>query len=373
MSAAEGMFREYQAGGIWTMSSPRNSCVVPERPLILNTKEQWELPYIAKMVWSGLGSLTNADRRAKAQWPEFIRIRDTGTEGPFPEGTTLPPAIRMDIVRTLDGPKIVEVDPISAISLGEVAFLANVWQAHGFEVIQGPTARVVSGVMTSGANRITITLPRRLSSQMPEQRYLAHELEEASYGNIAAEVRLGTPGESELELSAFIEDAQTRTKIEQDGFPGARNPLWGSMMNLASKRNLEMLREFGLKELCENYLPKQFSKEQRARLDSDTLVVCKPLEGTGSQGIAALAVAQALTLEGEWIYQELLSPVVDDFGRCLSADHQVIESGKWITRLSIYASETGLSGAQATARLYEGEFTNVHGQRDAIQSAVAAE
>jgi len=128
MNLANEAYAEYQASGIWTMNSARSSCVVPERPLLITEDEKRGLDALAKGVWAGFVAIAGYMRESDQLIWNTVRNPARGSVGCFPEGPTMPPAIRIDVVRTSDGPKIVEADPVSARSLGETAFLANIWR-----------------------------------------------------------------------------------------------------------------------------------------------------------------------------------------------------------------------------------------------------
>mgnify|MGYP003596636479 CR=1 FL=1 len=80
-------------------------------------------------------------------------------------------------------------------------------------------------------------------------------------------------------------------------------------------------------------------------------------------GIDAMPVRDAFELPKGYVFQEKIEVLSDDFGI----------GGEWASRVSIYAGRYGLMGAQVTARRKSKEFTNVHGQSDAIQTTLAVD
>jgi len=181
-----------------------------------------------------------------------------------------------------------------------------------------------------------INLPKRQSSYKAEQQYLASELtvmglptELSLKGTIAP---LDFVFYKRIDLCAFVDDDKTRRTLEAIGYPFPINPLWGPLAGVDNKWNLGLLELYG-ETGVRSCLPKQYNRSGLESLDKENLVVCKPVEGTGSQGVQALPVLATLELEGDWIFQELLQPLSDDYGRCVAADQQLIDSQDWVTRL----------------------------------------
>lgn len=349
---------------IWDMVDPRRSCVVPEQPLYISRDEERDLIDIARGVWRAMEAVIDIANTSNAQpWQSIKNSSKT-----FPDGLTLPPAIRIDTVRSIEGFRVVEVDPVTAISLGETALLAEVWQNSG-SVIEAPTAQIARSVKDLGESQLVISLPSELSDYQREVRYLAAKVKEA--GQEVAYVGYGDPEPEGVQLSAFMENprsAKIRNKVAR---PTGSNPLYGSLYSLASKDKVDLLRKTD-NGLLQPYLTKEFSSSELDSLGSRE-VICKPTKGMGSRGIVIAPATTAKTLGDGFVFQELLLPTCDYFGECLSSDGTVDEPKNWVSRVSIYASSKGLSGAQVTARRQEGRFTNAHGQSDAIQTAIVVE
>lgn len=335
---------KYQESGIWTMATPRQSCVVPERPLLISTDEEYELNKLSLSVWKAVETLLEmADINPKAH------TALVNAAAPFPEGLTMPPAIRVDTVRTIDGPKIVEVDPVTAISLGETASLIDIWQAEGYGVPTGLVDTVQSTLIDSGVG-IAVSLPSAKSAYKGEVEYFVETLQSRGIAYDDAGVQ----------MSAFNDAAAVRRRINRDGWRGDRNPLWGSLVGLAGKNNLGMLIG-GDKVDLPRYLAEEYAAAEATELDSDTLLVAKPLNGTGSIGVVAMRAGEVDGGQRGVVYQRQLDVMTDNFGL----------EGEWVSRVSLYAGKYGLLGAQVTARRKEGAFTNVHGQSDAMQTTLA--
>lgn len=97
--------QRYKDDGIWTGETSRTSCVVPESPLMLTSNEEYEYNELTLAVWKALESVVQLSSSST------VNAVQNGAK-PFPDGPTMPPAIRIDTVRTPDGPKIVEIDPV---------------------------------------------------------------------------------------------------------------------------------------------------------------------------------------------------------------------------------------------------------------------
>ena len=373
MSDLVAACERYRATGIWTGDTPRSSCAIPERPLLIQPEERDELDELCRLAYKGFVAIVAAARGGDD--PQLDMLRNGAKR--FPDGPTLPPAIRLDLVRTSVGPRIVEADPSSAICLGETAALVDIWKSLGFvALVEPPSDAIARAARERGEKCVTIPLPNRMGGYRTEQTYLADTLWRSG---VRAKVgRIGRRP-ADLELSAFMEDNQTRRFIERLNYvtdqerPFEQNPLWGSLYGVAGKDNLALLRNYGEPALRQ-YLPAQYDREALAAIDDATEVVCKPCFGRFSSGIQVLPVSEARALGGEYVIQELLQPRADQYGRVRMPDGNVFgtteEQPVFATRLSVYAALEGMVGAQATARLIQPGFNNVHGQADAIQAPV---
>lgn len=341
----------YKSDGIWTGASSRTSCVVPEIPLLISTDEEYAYNKLALAVWNalenvianGIDSIANGAR-------------------PFPDGSTMPPAVRIDTVRTVDGPKIVEIDPVSAISIGETSSLIRIWQEQGYQVPTGLSQVIVSDILKSGRG-FAIDLPRGKEDYNAELEYLRKLMLESG-----VEQREGLDA---IQLSAFNEVPARRKTINRDGWLGRVNPLWGSLIGIADKSNLRLLVS-GDKTNLPIFLPKSYEKKDLDDLDPDTQLIAKPLMGTGSSGVRQVTAKAGLSLSGGYIYQDMLTPATDFFGECVEISGASTENTEWVSRVSVYAGRYGLLGAEVTARPRNPSgFTNAHGQQDAVQTTIA--
>lgn len=351
----------YVESDIWNLTSPRNSCVVPERPLIISPEEERDLNELALAVNEAVTVAINTAQFSQEE--PWYRYRDSAA--PFPDGLTMPPAIRVDVVRTENGPKIVEIDPITALSIGETAFLANEW-SEGHNVIESPVRQIANSVQATSANRLALNLPSAKADYSPEIKYLAQQLR--GVGIDVVEGEYDQP--STIQLSSFYEVPSARKRLTKGTQRLNRNPLWGSLNGLSSKAALgqlmlcsERLRSFAVREYTESEIDD---------LPGDTLLVAKPIRGTGSVGLKTLFPADVFDARG-FVFQESLEPTRDSFGNVMTAEGNVVSGTTWVTRLSIYAGRSGMVGAQVTARRPEGLFTNVDGKPDAVQTALAVD
>jgi len=328
---------------------------------VIGPEEERDLIDLSRGVWQAVESLVEFVNASPKYWSSVANKASA-----FPEGLTMPPAIRIDVVRTAIGPKIVEVDPITAISLGETVFLTQAWQQAGYRVVDGLLERIATKAADDTLNMV---LPREKQAYEAEVAYLAKSLRALGVKTVVDD----NLNDGSLLLSGFMESSSLRKFInKKPQVLGERNPLYGSLCGISDKGNLSVLRALE-KKLLPLYLPKEYDQEALRQLDPNTLVVSKPRAGTGSIGVRAVRPAQAMSQTGNDIFQELLQPVLDNYGRCMGGNGRELVATDWVTRLSIYASSKGMVGIQATARLREGEFTNVHGQADAVQTTAAIE
>lgn len=348
--------KEYKRSGIWSMESPRASCVIPDRPLLISADEERDLNELALAAWNGLEMAT--------EWGND-KVGPTGraisqAAQMFPESISMPPAVRIDVVRTAEGPRIVEVDPVTAISLGETAFLMSVWSQLGYTVPSGLEEVIVQETMKRGVNSINISLPQSKEYYRSDLSYLARRL-----GEFGVECSMKLPEDTtRIELSAFNDAPDSRRRINRDGWLPELNPLWGPMIGLSDKTNLDILLATNKSQIA-RYLPAVFNRDELRCLDDSQIIVAKPLRGGGSKGVQAVTPSEAIMMPEGYVFQELLQPLADQF---MDGD-----SAEWISRISIYASRTGIVGAQVTARPKAGIFTNAHGQADAVQTTIAIE
>lgn len=342
------MTERYKSDGIWTGETSRTSCVVPEAPLFITTNEEYAYNELTLATWNALESVI------------ANKLETIGNGSlPFPEGATMPPAIRIDTVRTLDGPKIVEIDPVSAISIGETVSLIRIWQEQGYEVPSGLLEAIVAEIDKG----IAIDLPRGKEDYQAELSYLRRALRESG-------VEQGA-GSDVRQLSAFNEVPTRRRAINRDGWLGKVNPLWGSLIGVADKSNLNSLIS-GDKIKLPRFLPVSYNKAELDGIDPDLQLIAKPLMGTGSTGIRQVTATSGRLLPDGYVYQEMVTPLIDSFGECVSVDGEAIENDQWVSRVSVYAGRYGLLGAEVTARPRDvSGFTNAHGQQDAVQTTIA--
>lgn len=338
------VIKKYQQDGIWTMATPRQSCVVPENPLCISTEEEYELNRLSLSVWNATQNLLEMARECPRVYPGVV-----GAAEKFPEGLTMPPAIRIDTVRTFEGPKIVEVDPVTAISLGETLSLMGIWQSEGYDVPSGLDEAIRSGLIEADY-RVAMALPSAKFEYKSELDCLMAALQTVG-------VEYDDAG---MQLSAFNDVAAVRRRINKNGWEYERNPLWGSLVGLANKNNIGALMS-GDKIGYPQYVADEYTRDEIGRLDQDVPLVAKPLRGTGSVGVATVRAKDVANMPEGFVYQQRLDVLADDFG----------VEGEWVSRVSLYAGKYGLLGAQVTARRKEGDFTNVHGQSDAIQTTLA--
>ena len=339
---------------IWDMKIARSTCVVPERPLLITVEEERDLTNIALGIWRTVENVT--ETAGYSQLEPYRGVANAATA--FPEGLTMPPAIRADLVKTGEGFKVVEIDPITAISLGETVLLADIWRQAGYKVIEPPIKQIANAAENKRASEISVTVPRAKEDYTKELRYLAESLRLLGIDVLADNSR------SALPLSAFMEDPVSARYVNRQGLGTKLNPLWGPLVRLTAKDFL-----LDAEEMVDARLKRVLPRTARAgdalaAFMPDERVVCKPVKGTGSRGLTVTAAANTLGLKG-YIVQELLQVKTDQFGS------DELLSQEWASRISIYAGRTGVVGAQVTARVREGEFTNAHGQADAIQTTLA--
>lgn len=342
---------------IWDMETPRSSCIIPEQPLFISEKEEYDLNQIALGIWNTVSNI--AETSTYSRLMPFRDVKNAAQS--FPEGITLPPAIRADAVRTDEGIKVVELDPITAISLGETALLASAWQEAGYTVIEPPTG-IIARAIKEKEGRVNISVPDGKSPYRNELNYLRSALEDE---NIDARVTIH-PSANNLELSAWIEDPASAKAIRRNkGWISNQNPLWGSLVGLSGKDILLDIPPQLVDARLSRALPRTARTSNLLEMfEPNENVVYKPVNGTGSRGVFMGTAREGAEYQ-DYIAQELLAPVPDMFGE----EDEL--RGKWISRISIYAGRIGLMGAQVTARRSEGQFTNAHGQADAVQTTLA--
>lgn len=364
MSDASALVEAYRP--IWDMVSPRSSCVIPEVPFVVTAEQERELIELTQGVWSGIS--TAVDIAGFSQRQPWQSIRNAAST--FPEGLTLPPAVRVDVVKSTEGFKVVEIDPITAISLGETALLEDIWSSSG-NVVSSPIGEIIEAVRQKGCNRLSVDLPTELQDYTAETWYLSKALQARGLG-----VDLVGYGESSpvgsVSLSAYME-VPRRAKIvnRMPGNQRGYNPLFGPLVGLASKDRTAAIIQASDDRICP-YITQELTRQQLVTTD-DELVLCKPKKGSGSRGIRIASPKEAITFSDDYVIQKILEPQLDDFGECRLPDGTSINAENWVSRISLYASERGLCGAQVTARRQEGQFTNAHGQADAIQTAIVVE
>ena len=341
----------YVEDGIWNMNSPRETCRVPTEPLTITQAEEYELNRLALSVWKAQESVIDMTMYGTQQpWVRLNRLQSI-----YPDGLTMPPAIRVDTVLSEDGLRIIEVDPVSAISLGETISLIRIWQEQGYQIPDG-LLETISGLVAKGTGELSLELPSEKSQYQAEVGYLAKML--AREGVIIDE-------RAPLKLSSFPEVPANRRFINGQGWSEPTNPLWGSLSDFSDKTNLELLM-CGDKQAFASYLPRIYQRDELNELDPDATIVVKPIKGMGSVGVRAMTVNKALEFTGGYIFQEKVDPRVDSF-----TDDQNMQPTTYSSRVSIYAGKYGLLGAQVTARPRQPTFTNVHGQADAVQTTLA--
>ncbi len=348
---------EYYAGNsIWTFQNPRTSCLIPEVPLLISEAEEIQLNELSLGIYNAVAVAVELAREVNERpWNDLFN-----TARAFPDGLTMPPAIRTDIVRTVDGPKVVEIDPVTAISLGETCFLADAW-CDQYDVVESPIEAILRALKEREVESLGIVTPSEKSDYQSEIAYLAKCLEERGIV-----VRRGDF--NGVQLSSFTEVPANRKKINRQLKPLENNPLWGSLYGLMGKDKLSMLSR------CDERLAKgtarEYTLDEVELLEPETKLVAKPEKGTGSIGLKVLNASECVGKKG-YVFQEVLVPRNDDFGEVVDGEGALQSAGEWVTRLSIYASSKGLAGAQVTARKREGLFTNVDGKPDAVQTTLA--
>lgn len=345
-----GIAERYGEDGIWTMKTPRESCVVPNTPLMITQQQEWALNKLALSTWGALSNVVELAENSKLEpWNRLGRLSQN-----YPEGLTLPPAIRIDTIMTEFGPKIIEVDPISAISLGETASLISIWQEQGYQVPYGFIDTIASSISEKGG-ALAISIPPEKKLYEAELSYLGKELERR--GVLISDT-------ASLQLSAFSDVPSRRKALNSRPWASPQNPLWGSLTDFGDKNNLSLLTA-GDKEVFTSFLARNYTREEVMALDGDTRLVVKPVKGTGSMAVTSQLAKNIQSMAPGYVFQEQLIPQTDTFG----FDNGVT----YKSRVSIYAGRYGLLGAQVTARPSKGEFTNVHGQYDAVQTTIAVD
>ena len=337
--------QRYVADGIWTMADDRTTCVVPEVPLLINETLEREYNELCIAVWRAAEMLIEYSKTGISDTAVRLRTRSNL----YPGGMSMPPAIRIDTVMSENGPKIVEIDPNTAISIGETASLACIWEKEGYYVPTGLIGTIVDRIknVDGRCNMALNDQPRKYKSELS---YLASSLEDAgvSLSDAPGTLRLNPKG-----------------GIGSSGWDGSNNPLWGSLNDISQKDNISMLLSMD-KIRLPKYLPRTYELDEISALDSDATLIAKPLNSTGSRGITAISPDDASKLSKGYVLQEFVRPTINSFG--VESDEGRDE---WISRISVYAGRYGLVGAQVTARPYNGGFTNAHGQSDAVQTTLA--
>lgn len=288
--ANESIVGVYANNPIWTFETPRTSCLVPERPLFVSQAEELQLNELSLGIYNAVSTAVEFARESNGRpWDDLYN-----TARSFPEGLTMPPAIRADIVRTASGPKVVEVDPITAISLGETCFLANVWQDL-YEVVESPLETILGSLKQLGVESIGISIPPEKIDYQAEITYLAKCLEECGIA-----IRWGDS--SGVQLSSFTEVPANRKKINSHINQLDQNPLWGSLYGLIGKDKLSLLTQ------CDERLARatvrEYTLEQVEAIDPEIQVIAKPKKTTGSIGLKVLRAAECAGKKG-YVFQEI--------------------------------------------------------------------
>jgi hypothetical protein len=401
----------YQESGIWTMSSAATSAVVPSQPLALKSEEEIELNRMATAVYNVYAEILDVVSDPTSDEP-FRRVRQHAAAY-YAGRLAMPPAIRVDVVRTSDGPKIVEIDPATAISLGETEFLSKVWTERSKgSVVESQLASIaVAKARKIGANVLRILVSTGKYMYKPELSYFARavanqglptEVIGPDVGDIIAgdvtklqsntvkQALTENPDDMAYLWLPIKEQARLRQYLyrsSKDKLPSQEQALWSTLTGLADKAWLDLLQRGNLPleleriitlrylDLLSAMTPSTYTNTNEIKeLEPDKPLLLKPRSGMGSVGIRVASAAEAMQVAGsseKFVFQELLDPVRDDFGPCLTAGGKIIEpENGWVSRVSVYCGPKGVEGIQVTARqASKTGFTNVHGQADAIQTA----
>jgi hypothetical protein len=401
----------YKESGIWTMNSAATSAVVPSQPLALKSEEEIELNRMATAVYNVYAEILDVVNDPTSDEP-FRRVRQSAAAY-FAGRLAMPPAIRVDIVRTEAGPRIVEIDPATAISLGETEFLSSVWSgnAEGEVLSSRLSSSIVERANKMGANVLKILiatgkymyagelsyLSARISDLGLDTEVVAPNVDQINPGdvnrlirsNVRGALAKNTPNAAYLWLP-IKEEARLKAsvnKFSKDRLPTQEQAMWPTLEGLADKKWLSLLQRDNLPielerivtlrylDLLSTLTPSTYTKpEELEELEPDKQLLLKPRSGMGSVGIRVVSAAEAMQVAGnseKFVFQELLDPVRDDFGPCLTAGGKIIEpENGWVSRVSVYCGSKGVEGIQVTARsASKNGFTNAHGQADAIQTA----
>ena len=170
-------------------------------------------------------------------------------------------------------------------------------------------------------------LPKQKSEYESEFNYLRQELQQDGVV-IVADDDPDVP-----RLSVFSELAAVRRFINGGKFVDRVNPLWGVLYGIAGKSNLQMIQSVNKQDTA-GYVSELYTEADVLKVE-EPLVVVKPENGTGSNGVQAIAPTDALALSGEnWTFQELLTPISDEYGI----------KGDWKSRVGVYVGRKGLLG-----------------------------
>jgi len=387
----------YMASGIWDMTEPRKSVVVPSGPLTITGYDEVSLNRLARSIYGVFEDLVDAANDGR-QESYFQTIRNKA--GNFAGPLRLPPAIRADVVQTDEGFKVVEVDPSTAISLGETSFLSDLGRWGGGLFLESRLAAVVADrVNQVGASVLKILVPESKTAYLPELGYFAESLRvqgtDTQVVSPNYEVKLQDEYIRDASV-AYLWAAQEDTSLSrftakqsETDLPTNDQLIWQNLSGLSDKRWMAYLAS-GEMPAIEYACRQQYLQALREFIPPTALqpddvevvaggakyVLMKPRNSTGSNGIFVAEkdeAAKILSESDQFICQRLLTPRTEYFGgACLSADGKVFApTNGWRSRISIYCGERGLEGAQVTARPADGVFTNVHGQSDALQTYVS--
>lgn len=327
---------------IWSNDTPRSTCMQAE-PLAITKETYGDLVDIGSSVWKAVDGLVG-----RVMLDGYFKNTRNLVEL-FPEGATMPPAIRVDCVLTEEGPRVVEIDPATALSLGETQLLSDIWRSRGYQVIDGLAEEIAASI----GGLMLVDLPAGKMDYYSDTRYIVVRVNDIKESSVPSPDKMVN-----TELSAFMEDPQRRKNVNSRRLTYGKNPLWGSLWPLSDK---ELMANTGLME----YYLGDFCVRQSTFVNfgeifgGDDLVVIKPAKSMGSAGIKT-AFAKDIDPEKGFVYQELLQPKADSFN-----------GQEYATRLSIYAARTGICGAQVTALPITSGFNNVHGQPKAVQTCLS--
>lgn len=356
---------------IWDQSTPRNSCIIPERAATISWETAYDLQRIACSVYRFIENtydfVNNADVGENTSLLASLAQATFSKNSFLCKQLKVPPAVRCDVViDPANKPWLIEIDPSTWLSLGETALLGETVATDnvvGCELVTLADARIKQMGVSGVASVMT-------ADELPYRRELDAYMQRLSIGQTRVE-EVGVysrfrPGNDE----ALLGVPQGSKFIDQDSLEAGR-VLWqpttfGDKRILAalSQMSIQQMGEFDLRDLqvLQFAIPPSYFGTQGSELPKGNWIR-KPIQGKGSSGIA---LVEQPNNEKDVIWQQAIQPRRDEY----KVTDTINPDSGWATRYSIYACRTGIAAMQATARPMRNGFNNVHGQSDAIQSPV---